>query len=429
MGYDRQLADLLRTERARRIHERLLVVGDGPASFYLRVLDELRADTGRPAARNTVFHAWRELESSLREVLAPLVPAEAEIDTHEKTVIGVLRALGIALDDPVARTWLGLVGRPHREAHRAGLQASGPIDDALRTDWDAFEDVLDRVLARFEERYLDAVAGVPRLIATAAPSEDDVVTLARLPQGPALSTFFNGVEHEGWLAPLARKGLFLRPVARAYAADGSFKMPFWPPAGYLHRLAQRGSERLQMQAMEVVLATSETDNDILHVEFTEIALLAPPLMVAAWAERETEWLKGQVWIHPLLGERLAQLAAALADAGATEIARSLAAALLEPLPDPRFTDGDERTTSLGKEPRTRLGEDFDYEHVLEIIRPALRSALGRETVAFVADLLDRAVSLGRVVDTEDGRDDLSTWWRATIDDTDQTLAHGTAGSS
>ncbi len=27
MGHDRRLADLLRTERARRIHERLLVVG------------------------------------------------------------------------------------------------------------------------------------------------------------------------------------------------------------------------------------------------------------------------------------------------------------------------------------------------------------------------------------------------------------------
>ncbi|MDQ6857497.1 MAG: hypothetical protein M3Z65_00705 [Chloroflexota bacterium] len=423
MADDPRRGDLLKTERARRIHEGLLVLGEALAAFYLRVLDELDAEPSRAAARKVVFHAWRELEGGIRDVLAPLVPAGSDEGSHGKGITAVITALGIALDDPAARTWFGLVGVLHKGAHRSGAHERGAIDGDLRADWDAFEDVLDRVLARFQEVYLAAIASLPGLIATTTPSESDVSALLWLPQ-PALNAFFKDVEAEGWLAPLVAKGYFARPIGRAYGADRGFALPYWQPAGYLQRLAQRRSERLQHTVMEVVLATEETDNDIAHVTFAEISLLAPPLMVAAWTERETDWLTRQAWIHPLLGERLAQLAAAVLDAGAVASGRALAAALLEPLPDPRFDGTKPEMILLSKEPRTRLGEDFDYERVLKIVRPALRRALGRDAVTFTADLLERAIELSHHTDGPEGRDDLSTWWRPTIEDIDQTHRTG-----
>lgn len=419
---DRRRDDLLRDERARRIHDRLLVLGDALASFYLRVLDELAAEPTRPAARKVIFHAWRELEGGLRDVLAPMVPASADADTHEKKIAAVLDTLEIGRDEAVARTWFGLVGRPHREAHRSGAQDAGALDAELRSDWDAFEDVLDRVLERFQERYLAAVSAVPRLLMTARPSEADLSAVLWLPQ-PARDQFFRDLTRDGWLVGLVEKRFLTRPVPRAYASDGSFTLPYWQPAGYLQRLAQRRSERLQRAVMEIVLATEETDNDIAHMTMTEIALLAPPLFAAAWAEREAAWVARQTWLHPLLSERLSQLAATLADAGALESARPLAAALLEPLRDPRYDTG-ERAIALAREPRSRLGEDFDYEHALGIVVPGLERALGREMIGVVAGLLTKAIELARVVDSADGRDDLSTWWRPTIEDTDQTHRQG-----
>jgi len=88
-----------------------------------------------------VAHCLREIESALRDVLEPVaVEPQAKKSkgksgetTQRDEILAVLAGLSIPDSDPVAQTWLGVIGRHnahalHARAHRAALGRPRPVD-------------------------------------------------------------------------------------------------------------------------------------------------------------------------------------------------------------------------------------------------------------------------------------------------------------
>ncbi|HYN98980.1 MAG TPA: DUF255 domain-containing protein, partial [Actinomycetota bacterium] len=223
--------------------------------------------------------------------------------------------------------------------------------------------------------------------------------------------FFDNLQNPAWIEPLQEAGLFADPPDPIIdLAEGTVGSPPWPQSKYLARMAPFSPEVVEQVAMAVPVA----ENVQVHEDLADVALALPPELAARFVPKAREWLQSPYLLH--LPEKLGQLAARLAQAGQTQAALELAAALFELRP------GDPSTVKqpvwLPPEPRGLFGK-YSYEEILAEQIPVLAAKAPFPTLELLSDLLSTAITLSHRPGEEEPPADHSHLWRPAIHEHEQ----------
>lgn len=432
--------------RQKRIHDRLQLIGPGAAAFYRDACRLMALEPPMQATTHLVGHLLREIESSLRDALEPVMLAEPEggpepssgraeaepqkvkskakatpqVATHLKEVHAVLAGLRIDTGSPIAQTWLRIADRKqdaglHTWAHRVALGAPRPVDAEFRRMWEEAQGVLEVVVDRFEANYARVIAFMDELLKIETPRPEDVNRLKDSVAHSAVAAwyFFDNLQHAAWLIPLIGAGYFgVLPEPEEDERKEWISFPRWPQGQYLTRIAPDAS------VQEVVIQTIDrlpaTRNVRVHTALLDALLRLPAESAARLVDRAASWVGGPVtWLVP---ERLSQLVIHLARGGQPDAALRLVRALfrLEPAVIPDV----EAAYRRSPEPRG-LFEAGRYAQLLSEVVAALMPVCGAEAFGILCELLDRALELTSEPTRASFPDDGSENWRAAVEDHDQ----------
>ena len=147
-------------ERQDRIYRRLRLIGEGPAIFFHDACQIMDSPTKFRTTTHLVGHLMRDVESALRDVLEPQNSGDTAPDVgdrHKWEIQRILDALGVPDDHPVSQLWRSLPGKDglQSRAHRDALFTPRPVDGEFLSMWDSIQRILDFVLEKFEQTYLD----------------------------------------------------------------------------------------------------------------------------------------------------------------------------------------------------------------------------------------------------------------------------------
>ena len=414
-----------RDARQERTHRRLALVGAGPASFYLDACKLMDEPEALGSTSHLVSHLLREVESAVRAVLQPRTeeaPSQAgDGSNHRESIAAVLKGLGVEDSDPVAQLWLTLPGDEglDKKAHRNALFQPRAVDPSFLEYWERIETILDFVLGRFEERYLEYQQVLDALASIDAPTADAVATFKqRAPNNiVAHSYFFDKGLSPKWLAPLHEEGFFAHPPDPVTLGE-SISYPPWPQSRYLLRTAEEEPSLV----VDIVLGIPATDNPIVLTDFIEAASKVPPEQSVRLLGKVESWIATPHFSYPLLPEATGRFVASLAEGGYVDEALDLTRTLMKL--SPAASTAVVTDPELAQYLRTRAEARFtnwDFKEVLRLRVPVLIQAAGVKTLRLLCDLLDEAVTTeqGTKEETtiqETIREDLSTIWRSSLED-------------
>jgi hypothetical protein len=367
--------------RQQRIHERLCLIGDGPAAFYrdaLRMLDE--ASTIESGA-HMLAHCAREIEGALRQVLLPLAPAvdtdvpknkKGKEETHAEQVARIVDAYGIPPDSSAARIWSRIAdeGQLHKLAHRDALMRPRALDSAYRDFWREWEEVLDAVLDRFEARFGEHVLLLQSLALVKVPDAGHLKRLRNtVPNNHmSLSEFFSRIDGR-WLPLLHQGRFFANPPGPDVTRDGDHYPP-WAASQLLARLAEGADASTRTLVEKIALEVPETPNPSVVADLAAVACRADPAVAVQLAGRLAPHLRGRhaFRLPGLLADLALRLVAQGRDDAAVGIMRELVT--VEPSTGALTVDA------------------FELEHAVPRLTPPLFRVRPLEVIAALCDNLD-----------------------------------------
>lgn len=431
----------VQTSRQKRIYENLSLIGPGLAVFYQDAC-HLMAERKLGTQTHLVSHCVREIESGMRDVMTMAINKKGDAvqdavqycescgqkiksDGHQKQILAILGAFEIPSDSPIYRIWIGLAEQPseealHKRAYRDALEPPRPVDSAFLSFWNDVEEMLDHVLEKFREKFLDQLKRVDELLAKPHPTKDELTILKKhVANNPVIRRyFFDHCQNPEWLGLLKQGGFFKTPPNREVSQqDGTIQLPYWPQSSYLARMAAvRPAEVAQM-----IRDIPETDNVSIHERWVDAALAMPAEFSAEWVKKEIVWISNQSYLALLLPEKIGLLMTHLAKGGQGEVALTLGRALLKVFPDPKRASH-ARRFSLPPEPKA-LCDGWHYERVVKERVPDLVREVGFPALTLLCDLLKAAIRFSRRSASE-GSEDHSYIWRESIEYGDRGYSHG-----
>jgi hypothetical protein len=341
------------------IHRLMEVFGPAPAAFYADACRVMAKDPSLISTTHVVGHLLRELESTLREILRPMIPAvptagssepatrsvvghllqkaestlheflqviipamgtagssrpgaasEEQERTHKQDIDAIATALGFPPDDEVRSLWKSL--QLQRVTHRGSPLGPRPVDDDFLGLWDDMQILLLRLGRQFEASFTGSLPLIDELASKERPDGGDMKKLRGVPHSVvALERFFERAG-PGWFALLRGRGYLSDPPPLEIGDDETIAYARWPAGRYLARMAAEPT--VQSGVIEVALAL-ETDNPQAHESVAEVALALPVTEAARVAPKIASFLASRYqWALPLktreLIGRLAQAAEA-----------------------------------------------------------------------------------------------------------------------
>lgn len=370
-----------------RIHNRLkTLVGEGAAAFYRDACHLMEMEIPLDATTHLVGHLLREIESSLRSVLKPILDQtnSSGKDKHKGEILGVLKALEISETSLPAIIWLNIAGSEskwglHKRAHREDLAPPRAVSGEFEDFWRQMHIFLDEVLEKFETRAAEIRTKLDELLAKCTFTENEIkkdLDFLRLniPNSSfALGYFFENLKHPEWLQPLHNKGFFNNPPDVEIDAEGkTFRFYVWEQSRYLRRVASDKPEEVLEIGMQ--LFDRDCKNILIYEDMAEAALKMPPEQAARWVERATQWLKEQAsfTVYTRFPEILGKLINYLSSKNQVDVAINLARELLAILPS--FSKPD---NSSYREPAIRF-QEYYYS---KIIKENVLTAFNRQSNA------------------------------------------------
>lgn len=266
------------------------LVSPGTARLYKDACDAMDKNPPFAAITHIAGHLIREVESSLRSVLRPLIEEEIKLCeecgeavsdekcicgrpkglmSHKQSIEEALTSLGLEVDDPLIKAWKDISGKGNKFAHRIGLEEPRPMNNDFREYWQGMEDVFIGVLKGFENKYSKVFDRLDSLIAKPNPDRGDAKTLrSNFPNNQTTREYFyNRLENPEWLIPLRQEKEFKYPPNSVYFDDGRVQSPAWPQLIYLRRMAEIDSKEVS----EILLEMDDTDNQFVMGNLVEIA--------------------------------------------------------------------------------------------------------------------------------------------------------------
>jgi len=394
--------------RQKRIYESLSLLGKGPAAYYQDACNLMNGDY-LATQTHIVSHCLREIESSLRKVVVEEFNIKVKGEDRQKQEIGlILKGLDIAADSFIADTWFSVAGQDnedalHGRAHRNALGPPRPKDESFIEFWHGFEEMLDIVLLKFREKFLNCIGVIDALAVKDSPTKNDLDKLRNnVPNGlVGLGYFLDKCKSPKWLMLLDGGGYFNGPRP---------ENAFWPQAMYLKRMAA-GEPGL---VSKIILKISPTSNNYVHECFIDAALEMPASYSAEWIKKEIARINQQEHLEWGVSSRFGALITHLAMDGQADSALGLARALLRILPDPKKQSPKAEGISFYlPEPRA-LCDAWDYREITEKSMPVLVKAKGFEVLVFLCGLLNDAIRFSRNEDNNKDFEDYSYIWRKNI---------------
>jgi hypothetical protein len=240
--------------------------------------------------------------------------------------------------------------------------------------------------------------------------------LGRLGEQQHRRYFFERLQNPHWLRHLKDRGVFAAPPRPWIDAEGQTRLPPWPEADYLARMAAHEPEL----AVEIVRTAGSTTNSLVHQQFVEVALAVPADLSARLAPLVREWLNSPSadWLNT---HRLAELVAHLARGGQVKAAHRLATSLILMRVDAGSPAraGARRHTRATKDVSTWL-EPYAYADVLGTMLPELAAVEGLQALELVNNQLETWLRHGGQGSLADRRD-YSFIWRPSIEADEQNL--------
>jgi len=384
--------------RQESVARRLRQLGEGPAAFFIDACELLAEQPLHRTVTHLVAHLLREVESAVRWVLDP---AFQRGTGHRASVVAVLGELGISHDEPVAQFWLGLTegnsaGLAAR-AHRPALDAPRDADSAFTEVTDGFEELLERILQHFEDRYVGVFARLDDLLAEMHPGAAHARRLRNnFPQNVVTLSYFFARAAHGWLVPLREEGFFgSPPEPLVHQERGTAELPFWPQSQFLVRVAPAH----EAETVATVLGIPVTGNSRVNSDVVELALGVPADQSARLLPRIIASLGSPFGV--LVPERVGRLCRHVAEGGLPTEALQLAGALLGRMPDGRGSRG--------------VADTWSYAEILREDMPAVAAAAGLAGLAFLDRLLDQAVDARLPDRASELREDMSVSWRPALE--------------
>lgn len=408
------------TRQQRRIYQRLILVGEGPAAFYRDACRIMVAEPPFETITHLMGHCLREIESALRDVLKPAVAnlnslkkksATAE-ERYRDDIYTILQGLEIPETDEIAQLWLRLPGSQspfglHRYAHRDNLTRPRPFDQDFQAFWGEMEMVFDRMLEKFEAHYLSTHRLIDDLLARDTPTVANIEILKKaIPSNRvSLGYFFEKLstsENINWLQPLRTEGFFKYPPDPEYDLENKqVSLSPWPASRYLSRIAVL----VPQQALEIALEIPDTEEvegiENIHVygDLLDIAINIPSQMSVQLLPRVLRWVT--LTYQGLLAEKYIAFMCHLVDGDQIDAAIELAEALLTQL--------------------FRIQSSFELWHFRELLKtslPALVVVAGMRALRLFCDSL--AVGI-QPVDEQDTSALNSSTWRPAIEEHHQNV--------
>jgi hypothetical protein len=371
-------------------------------------------DLNLGATTHVVAHLLREINGALLDVMRPMVPdglwpEPNAPESLQRKVDAICDTLRGPLGEEVRQAWHSFSRDLHTLAHRHGLNAPRPVDDAFRRLWDEAQIVFYELAGRIEANFAETLPVVKKV----AAGPPDVKALRdQVPHSTvALEHFF---EHADlvWLEPLRKAGYFSDPPALEVREDGTTSYARWPQGRFLVRAAAQ--EAATVMALGRGL---ETDNPEAQESFVEAACAAPPAQAAGLVPDISRWLATTLQlglpfkvrdlvVHLIKGGELEQgltLLRALVTNSHASQDRYLTAELLSQLTPELFPEAGVQGISvlaelLAEQIKAEAQGPHDFSYIW---RPSLDSERAQ-------DLRDRLVSAVReaasiVLEADDGK--------------------------
>lgn len=309
--------------RQARIHERLARISPGLATLFRDACRFMAGVAELEATPHFAAHACREIESGVRDVLRG-VAGLGKIKGHKNDIAAILKSLGIDDTDPIGRLWMDL---PNSEAaldemaHRSRLGVRSR--SAFDAGWQMFQAIMDFVLDRHEATSSRAFAIIDDLVLR--PSRRSLTRLqTSIPQNRiTLSYFFDRAGAE-WVELLDGTP-YMTPDDEP---DTDGRLPVWPAGRWLVRIAV-ANQVFALDALDKI-ATSRNP-DAVSAALDTIRQMQPE-MIATRTSQIAVWVR--IDVRSGLGERGADLVAALAGAGYSAEALEISRALLDEADEP-----------------------------------------------------------------------------------------------
>ena len=371
--------------RSERVYRRLHLLGPGPAAFFTDAYRMMEDDIHFATRSHLVGHLLRELEGSVRGSLAAATHASTvgnacgANNSAAKDIGHIASQLGFEADDKIEADWIGLAETLHGVAHRRGLRPPRPVDEALHDRWMTAVDVFDRVLDRFEGQYGHVFKRLDELLEIKQPTRaqlsEFVNTVPHTYQ--VLAHFFNNLDHPGWFTGLSKRGMFDEaPSVEEDPETGRLRLPLWPAAPYLKRMAKRCPGQISK-----ILGGLRTNNPRALESAVEIVLELPRDHWVALVPTVEEWIPEMARFE-FFGEGVVDLIVRLAKDEKGTAAGELLSALLAP----RITEEELAHHSRLWSPTEPV--PYALKHSADAVFEALARAIGSRLIDLIGDLLD-----------------------------------------
>ncbi|MFA6372985.1 MAG: hypothetical protein WCW68_10195 [Methanothrix sp.] len=382
------------------------LIGQGSAAFYKDACRIINLNPPLESTTHVVAHLFREIESSLRDVLEPIAIKNGGIqakknkgnkDQHKADILSILKSVELSEKEPIAQAWLKLAERSDnnlaKRAHRSALAAPRKLDKEFLESFNSMEDIFDFILDRVRFRYLEYIELLDRLLLKSNPVKEDIdLLLNNIPQNYiTMSYFFNNLKNPGWLVPLRDAGFFKRPPELVLNdKDGTIYSHVWPESNYLSRMAEHDPD----EVVDIFIKdVPYVENVWVLQDLADAALDMSPTLASLLVDRIEYWAQA---IYPLqIPDNLSLLIIHIAKCGQIECALGLAKILFEIMPDPRIKNGSQAGNGyLMPDPTTRF-EIYDYGKLINDVFPKLIELTGLKAFELLCDILNSALILSR----------------------------------
>ncbi|MEI6287447.1 MAG: hypothetical protein WCP79_13150 [Bacillota bacterium] len=227
------------TVRQKNIFSGLRLLGEEIAGFYKAGLKIYYLESNISNEANFLMHAAREIDGSIRNVLAAdFKPEQDEEGRHKKSIIS---ALGDTYNSSrLADDWYFASKSLHKFAHRHGSWKSPRLLEEVIPIWDRYELILERLLGS----YYSIVERLERICDINNIHEYSVSeTLMNILSDTECNRYFFSHEtNHKWFNFLNEKGVFRAENLRIY---GNGDVLFWTPLCYLERVSEQVAQNPQ----------------------------------------------------------------------------------------------------------------------------------------------------------------------------------------
>lgn len=400
-------------ERQLRIYERLKRLVSIDLAEYFRDACRLLSSSQSRYRTTThlVSHLLREMESGFLDVL---VHASGEIIDSQTKAVGsdqetqgtdtrqmqrrkrmiALKFLQIDQSDSIAQFWQSLDF--HQTAHRRNLSYRR-LDDSFWQLWIDVEELLDKLLEKFEENYLAAHSAFDQLIAIEKPTNEDLKILDKSPNNRIGLAYFFDHANENWLRlSKFKKHFFKYPpeLTEGYYSD-------WAESRYLARWVQTKP----VEVLKVALEIPDTDNPTVFEDICRITFELPLEMGLKLVPRILSHLR---LVNHLYASSVLNLLEKFLSNGYTDEALKVLTILIDVFP--RDPQSEEVPSLMRNEISSRFNE-HEYETVIETVCPMFVNAKCIELINLLSSLLDKTLNISHPIN---GNVEDRSYWRGHI---------------